>query len=101
MIFNDEELGLRVREKFQLLGGSQFAIDRDEHAAAEENRVRRNQPLRLIRHEDGSACAALQSCALQRTRERQGGFLELAIREPNVFAFAISLDEADLVRPAV
>ena len=101
VILDDEKLGLRVREQLQLLGGSQLVIERHEHAAAEENRVRRNQPLRLIGHDDRGACAALRSRRPASARQRQRSFLELPIREPRVFAVAIRFDQADFIRPAV
>ena len=57
VVFDDEEFRLRVREKLQMLGGREFVIERNQDAAAEENRVGGNQPFRLIGHDDRGARA--------------------------------------------
>ena len=52
MIFHHEKLSLRMRQKLQLFISRQFVIERNQHAAAKENRISRNQPFRLIRHDN-------------------------------------------------
>ncbi len=56
----------------------ELAVKRDQNAACEENCIGGNQPLRLIRHDNRGARAALQAGILQRASEGQRGFLELA-----------------------
>ena len=101
VVFDDEKFRLRVREQLNLLVRGELVIHRNENAAAEENRVRGNQPLRLIGHDDRRARAVREAGVLQRARQRQRRFLELAIRETGVFAVAIRFDQAEFVRPAV
>ena len=48
--------------------------------------------------------ARVPSCSpavLQRAREGQSLFFELAIGEAEIFALAIGFDQADFVRPAI
>ena len=85
----------------QLFGGGELVIERNQNAAAEENRVGRNQPFRLIRHDDRGARAVLETRILQRARERQRDFLELAVGEADILAVAVRFDQADFVGPAI
>ena len=86
-----------AREVASCSCGGEFVIERNQHAAAEKNRVGGDQPLGLIGHDDGGACAVLQARVLQRARERQRVLFELAIGEARVFAFAVGFDQADFV----
>src|SRR5581483_2521786 len=90
-----------VQQQLRVLGRSQLVVERNEHPAAVEDRVRRDQPLRLVGHDDGGAVARPETVLLQRGRERQGGFFELAVAQAGFFAVAVGLDQADLVGPAV
>ncbi len=92
---------LRMGEELQLFSGREFVIERDQDAAAEENRVGGDQPFGLIGHDDGGACAVSQSGILQRARQGQRLFFELAIGEARVFAIAIGFDQADFIWPAI
>ena len=83
---------MRMRKKRELLLRRQFVIEGNQHAAHMENRVRGNQPLRLIRHDDGGAVAGAESALLQRSSERQRGFFELAIGEAILLALAVGFD---------
>src|SRR4029077_5022219 len=44
MIFQHDNLSLRMCQELQLFIGSQFVIERNQHTAAKENCVSRNQP---------------------------------------------------------
>ena len=90
-----------MREELQLFSGGEFVIERDQHAAAEENRVSRDQPFGLIGHYYGGACAVFQSCVLQGARQRQRLFFELVVREARVFAIAVGFDQTDFIWPAI
>src|ERR1700733_5207617 len=45
MVFDNKYFGVRVREQLQLFKGRQFVVERNKHATAVANRIRRNQPL--------------------------------------------------------
>ena len=98
-IFHEEEARLRVVEQGELLGGSQLVIERNEHAAAAEDGVGRNQPFRLIGHDDGGAVAGGKAGFLQGGGQGQRRIGELAIGEPGSLALAIGFDQADFVGP--
>src|ERR1700690_4664930 len=66
-----------------------------------ENRVRRNQPLRLIRHDDGGALAGIEIRIFESAGQGQSDFLETEIRQPNFLAIAVRLDQAHLGGKAV
>ncbi len=52
VVFDDQKLRLGVRQQLQMLFRGQLVIEWHEHAAAEKDRVSRNQPFRLIGHDD-------------------------------------------------
>src|SRR5579864_2850559 len=101
MVFDDKYFGFRMREKLQMLRGSKFVIERHKHAAAIKNRKGRNQPLRLIGHDNRGACARCEPSVLQRTGERQSRFLELPVGQATIFAVAVRFDEANFTGPAL
>ena len=45
VILNDQHLRPRMREKLNMLTRNQLVVERNQHTAAIENRVGRNQPL--------------------------------------------------------
>src|SRR5579871_1356412 len=90
-----------MRQQLDVLGRVELVIEGDEYAAAIKNRVRRDQPFRLIGHDDRGAITRGETGLLKRGRERQCGLFELRVREAGLFAVAIGLDQADLVGPAV
>ena len=45
----------RVRQQLKMFGGGKFVIERNKNAARKKYRVRRNQPLGLIGHDDRGA----------------------------------------------
>src|SRR5579864_8817365 len=90
-----------MREQLNLFSRGQFVVERDEDAATVKDRVGRDQPLRLIGHDDGGAIARRESIFLKSGSERQRGFLELGVGEASFFALAIGLDQASLIGPAV
>ena len=86
-------------EQGQVLGRSKLVIERNQHAAAAENGVRRDQPFRLIGHDDGGAVAGGKTGLLNRAGQDQRGIGKLAIGQPGAFTLAIGFDQADFVRP--
>src|SRR5579872_3502887 len=94
MVFDYQEFGLGVRKKLELLGGAELVIQGNQNAAAEEDGIRRDQPLGLIGHDDGGARAVLKVRILQSPCEGMRNFLELAVGEAKVLAFAIRFDQA-------
>ena len=101
LVFDDENAPFEWASSCQVLGGRELVIERNQHAAAEKNGVGGNQPLGLIGHDDGGACAVAKAGFLQTRRERIGYFFELLVGEADVFAFAIGFDEANFAGPAV
>ena len=84
-----------------MLGRGQLVVERNQHAAAIENGIGRNQPLRLIGHDDRGAVAGTELGVLQSARQRQRHFLEVGIGEAGLLAVAVRFDQAGFVRPAV
>src|SRR5690242_17349852 len=83
-------------EELPLLFRGEFVIERDEHAAAIENRAGGNQPLGLIGHDDGCAVVGLEACVLQSLGQKLCALFEIAISEALFLAASIRFDEANL-----
>ncbi len=94
VVFDDEHLGLGVGEQLQVLSRGQLVVERDQHAAAVEDRVGRDQPLRLIRHDDGGAVAGIVVGVLESAGQGQSDLFEIGIRQANFFAIALRFDQA-------
>ena len=101
MILNDQKFGLTVLQQLQMLGGSEFVVERHQYAAAIENRIRGNQPLRLIGHDDRGAIPGLEPGILQRTSQRQSNLFEIRVGKPSFFSIPVRLDQANFVWPTV
>src|SRR5207248_8471515 len=84
-----------------MLFGSEFVIKRNQHPSNLKDRVRRNQPLRLIGHDDCGTLSRIKFGVLKSTRQRGGSLLEVGIGETGALAIAIRLDQASLIRPAI
>ena len=84
-----------------MLGCSQLVIQRNQYAAAERNGVCRNQPLRLVRHDDRRAVARLKVGVLKRTAKRARHFLKVGVGKPNFFAVAIGFNQAGFIGPVL
>src|ERR1700737_1760539 len=81
-------------EEVPLLVGCELVVERYEHATAIKDRVRRDQPFGLIRHNDRRAIAGLETGFLQRFREWMRALLEAAIRDALFLAIAVGFDQA-------
>src|ERR1700687_2062410 len=90
-----------MRQQLQMLRRRQFVIPRNQHAAAEKNRVCRNQPLRLIGHDDRRAVPHLEIGVLKRAAKRTRHFLKVRVGKPHFFAVAIGFNQAGFVGPAL
>src|ERR1700676_522305 len=77
-----------------------FVIEWYDHASGKENSVGGEQPLRLVRKDDRGAIAGYEARIFERSSQRLGRFAKLPVRQSRTFAIAVSLDQADLIRPA-
>ena len=101
VVLDDQHLGLGMREQLQMFGRGQLVVERHQHAAAVKDRIGRNQPLRLIRHDDGGAVAGIVIGVLQSAGQRQRNLFEIGIRQADFFAIALRFDQADFGGKAV
>jgi len=99
--FNDQETRFGMRQELEMFGWSQFVIERNQHTAAEKNRIGGNQPLRLIGHDDGGAISSFEVGVFEGAAKGTSHRLEVRIGEANFLAIAIGLDQAGFVRPAI
>ena len=88
-------------EQLPLLIGSEFVIERNQRAARKKNGVGRDQPLRLIRHDNAGAIARCKACVLQSLGQRMRPRLEFAIRQPLFLALAVRFDQAHFIRKLI
>ena len=88
--------GAGMPQQLPVLGRRELVVERNEHTAGEEDRVGRDQPLRLIRHDDRGAIARREAGILQRTSQRMRPLLKFPIRQPFFLALAIRFDQASL-----
>ncbi len=109
MIFHNQDARLRVRQQGQMFRRRKFVVERHHYTAAVEHRICRNQPFRLIGHNDRGAVttaanpAILESAASQRSSARH--VAKLAVGQPAAFSpVAVRFDQANFRRktfPAV
>jgi hypothetical protein len=90
-----------MRQQLQMLFGGELVIERHEHAATIKNGVGRNQPLRLIGHDDRGAIAGGEASLFEAGGEWQRDLLKLGVGQPRAFAIAIGFDQADFFGPAI
>src|SRR5262245_52141338 len=88
-------------EKLKVLVGGQLVVERNDDAAAIKDRVRGNQPLRLIGHNNRGAITGTESTRLQELYERERRFFEIAVSQPAILSVAIGFDEARFVGPTL
>src|ERR1051326_2049973 len=101
VVLNDEYFGIAVSQQLQVFRRSQLVIKRNDHTTRIKNRVRRHQPLRLIRHDYRGTIKGLEIRVLQGSRQRERHVLEVGVSEAAFFLVAIGLDQTRLVRPAL
>ena len=94
-------LALECASSCRCSAGGQLVVERNQHAAAVENRIRRDQPLRLIRHDDGGAVAGIEIGVFESARQRQGDLFEIGVGQADFFAIALGFDQADFGGKAV
>src|SRR6267378_1398037 len=97
-IFRDQQGSVRMLEQLPLFVRREFVIQGNKNAASKKNGIRRNQPLRLIRHDDAGASACGEAAFLQSSRKGMRAFLEVAISQALFLALAVRFDQAHLVR---
>src|SRR5947209_2054750 len=83
-----------MSQQLEMLCRSEFVIERNQYSTAIKNRIRRNQPLRLVRHDDRSAISRIEIRILEGARQWQCNLFEIRVGEPDLFAIAIRLDQA-------
>src|SRR5260370_5042207 len=88
-------------EQLPLFVRGQFVIEWNENATREKNRVCRDQPLRLIGHDDAGASAGREAAILQSFRKRKRAFLEVAVRQALFLTLAVRLDQTYFVRKLI
>ncbi len=101
IIFHHQKSRLRMRKQLQMLRRGQFVIQRNQHTAREENRIGRNQPLRLIRHDNRRSITCLEIRILKCAAKRARHFPKVRVGKPHFFAITIGFNEAGFVRPAL
>ena len=84
-------------QQLPLLIRSELVIERHQHAGGIKYRVRRDQPLGLVGHDDRGAIARSKFRVLQSLRDRHGAISKFPVRQPKIFALAIRLNEAGFV----
>jgi hypothetical protein len=89
---HDEKLRLAVCQQLQVFCGSEFVVQRHQHATAIKNRIGGDQPLRLVGHDDGSAVADLKFSILKSAGKGMGHFLEVRIGHADFFPVAVGFD---------
>ena len=85
-------------QQLPLLFRLQFVIERNHRGAAIEQRVGGDQPLGLIRHDDGDAVSCRDAQILQAFGQGKRAVLEIAIGEAQLFFAAVGFDQADFRR---
>ena len=88
-------------EKLPLFVRREFIVERNQRATCEENGIGRNQPLRLIGHDDAGSIARGETSILQGFRQRMRAFLEIAVREPFLLPFAVGFNQTHFPGKAV
>src|SRR6266571_3399569 len=79
----------------------QFVIERNEYTTAKEDGVCRDQPFRLICHDDAGAVTGGESGFLQSLGQRERAPLELAISQTFFLALAVGLDQTHFFRKPI
>jgi len=100
-ILRDEHGSARMFEQLPLLVRRKFVIERNENAAGKKNGVSRNQPLRLIRHDDAGARAGGETAVLQSLGQRMCAFLEGTVGQALFFARSVRFDQTHFVRKLI
>src|SRR5579863_8841575 len=101
MVLNDQKTGLAVLKQLKMLDGAEFVIEGHQHTAAIENRIRGNQPLRLVGHDDRRAIAGFELSVLQSASQGQSDLFEIGVGESGLLSIPVRLDEAKFIRPTV
>ncbi len=100
-IFYEQHLRCRMCQQLQMLVGGKFVIERHKHASGKENSVGGDQPLGLIGHDDCGALPGREARIFESRSHRLSGFAKLSVGHPRTFALAVSLNQADLIRPTL
>ncbi len=79
----------------------QLVIERDNHSPAIENGERRNQPFRLVGHDNGGAATGPKFDVFQGTGQRQSHLFKVGVSEPGFLLVPVGFDQADFVGPAL
>ena len=80
-------------EELPLFIGRELIVERHQHAPSKEDGICRNQPPRLIRHDDAGAISRGEACILESFRQLMGARLEIAIRQAFLLALAVGLNQ--------
>ena len=88
-------------EQLPMVVRREFVIERHKDAATEEDGVGRDQPLRLIRHDDAGSSASGEAYVLQSFGQRMRTFFEISVSQALFFALAVRFDQAHFVRKLI
>src|ERR1022692_4414393 len=77
----------------------EFVVEGHKHASAVEDYISRNQPLRLIRHDNRPAITGLECSVLQRASDWRGDIFEVRIGEACFFLVPVRFNQTELIRP--
>src|SRR5262249_45523851 len=100
-VFNKQDLGFGVSEQKNFFLCSELVIQRNQYSATIENRVGANQPLGLVRHDDGRSIILFKTGLLQRVSQGKSLSFEIRICQPAVFSVSIRLDQSLVVLPTI
>ena len=88
-------------QQLHVLRRRELIVERHQHPACIKNRICRQQPLRLIGHDDRRAITRLEVSILQSPRQGQRHLFEIRIGEAGLLPVAIGFDQAGFIGPAV
>ena len=101
MVLNHEDLGFAVRQQLQVFRRRELVVQGHQDTTTVENGVGRNQPFRLVGHDDRGAIVRVKFRVFESAGQRQGDLFKIRISQAKFFTVAFCLDQADFGRIAV
>ena len=84
-----------------MLSGGEFEVDRNQDTTRVEHRIRRDEPLRLVRHDDRGSISVGKTRGLQGRSDQLRSRLEVAVSESTILTFAVGFDETEMFLPLI
>ncbi len=88
-------------EQLKVLSRAEFVVERHKNATAIEDRIGRDQPFRLIGHDDRGAIVRIEVSVFEGAGERQCDLFEIGIGETKLFAITLRLNQTDFGGKAI